>query len=115
MDIEEEHEENEKENSETKVDDTSSKQKKSSLVASEYDNNVMKNNLYKWIINNQHSFTVVKEPEFIILIQSLHSTAELIFADTVKQSIIDLYISNKNQIQELLMEISGKISFTTNI
>ncbi|GBC07730.1 hypothetical protein RclHR1_07660006 [Rhizophagus clarus] len=180
MDIEEEHEENEKENSETEVDDTSSRQKKSGLVASEawkyftkdvnfkenkkatcnlcgaiyvcsagstsnlkkhikkkhsekeqhqelitnifnkeqpwkYDNDVMKNNLYKWIINNQHSFTVVEEPEFIILIQSLCPTAELISADTVKRSIMDLYISNKDQIQELLMEIPGKISFTTDI
>ncbi|GES82755.1 zinc finger BED domain-containing protein RICESLEEPER 2-like [Rhizophagus clarus] len=44
---------------------------------------VMKNNLYKWIINNQHSFTVVEEPEFIILIQSLCPTAELISADTI--------------------------------
>ncbi|GES89709.1 hypothetical protein GLOIN_2v1790453 [Rhizophagus clarus] len=35
MDIEEEHEENEKENSETEVNDTLSRQKKSSLVASE--------------------------------------------------------------------------------
>ena len=75
----------------------------------------MKNNLYKWIINNQHSFTVVEEPEFIILIQSLCPTAELISADTVKRSIMDLYISNKDQIQELLMEIPGKISFTTDI
>ncbi|GES72958.1 zinc finger BED domain-containing protein RICESLEEPER 2-like [Rhizophagus clarus] len=178
--IEEEHEENEKENSETEVDDTSSRQKKSGLVASEawkyftkdvnfkenkkatcnlcgaiyvcsagstsnlkkhikkkhsekeqyqelitnifnkeqpwkYDNDVMKNNLYKWIINNQHSFTVVEEPEFIILIQSLCPTAELISADIVKRSIMDLYISNKDQIQELLMEIPGKISFTTDI
>jgi hypothetical protein len=44
----------------------------------------MKDNLYKWIVNNQHPFTVVEEPEFLALVQSLRPTAELISADTVK-------------------------------
>lgn len=75
----------------------------------------MKNNLHKWIVNNQHPFTVMEEPEFVTLIQSLCPSAELVSADTVKRNIMNMYNSNKDQIQKLLKEIPGKISFTMDI
>ena len=71
--------------------------------------------LVKWIIVNQHSFTIVEEPAFADLIYALQPDAKLISADTVKRKIMDLYESNINKVKESFKNITGKISFTIDI
>ncbi|GES73161.1 zinc finger BED domain-containing protein RICESLEEPER 2-like [Rhizophagus clarus] len=71
--------------------------------------------LVKWIIVNQHSFTIVEESAFADLIYALQPDAKLISADTVKRKIMDLYESNINKVKESFKNITGKISFTIDI
>lgn len=71
--------------------------------------------LIKWIIINQHSFTVVKESAFANLIYTLQPDARLISADTVKKRIMDLYENNVNKVKESFKNIREKISFTIDI
>jgi hypothetical protein len=75
----------------------------------------MLKNLIRWIIINQHPFTIVEEPGFADLIRTLHPDARLISADTVKRRIMDLYENNINKVQESFKNIPGKISFTIDI
>jgi hypothetical protein len=75
----------------------------------------MKNKLIKWIIINQHPFTIIEEPCFINLIHSLCPNAELFSADTVKRKIMELYTVNTVKIQKFLEKASGKFSFTMDI
>ncbi|CAB4421281.1 unnamed protein product [Rhizophagus irregularis] len=71
--------------------------------------------LIKWIIINQHSFTVVEESAFANLIYTLEPDARLISADTVKRRIMDLYENNVNKVKESFKNIRGKIFFTIDI
>ncbi|CAB4446773.1 unnamed protein product [Rhizophagus irregularis] len=80
-----------------------------------YDNNEILKCLIKWIIINQHSFTVVEESTFANLIYTLQPDARLISADTVKRKIMDLYENNVNKVKESFKNIRGKISFTIDI
>ncbi|GES82328.1 zinc finger BED domain-containing protein RICESLEEPER 2-like [Rhizophagus clarus] len=80
-----------------------------------YNNDEMLKCLVKWIIVNQHSFTIVEEPAFADLIYALQPDAKLISADTVKRKIMDLYESNINKVKESFKNITGKISFTIDI
>ncbi|CAB4477029.1 unnamed protein product [Rhizophagus irregularis] len=80
-----------------------------------YNNNEMLKYLIKWIIINQHSFTVVKESAFANLIYTLQPDARLISADTVKKRIMDLYENNVNKVKESFKNIREKISFTIDI
>ena len=45
----------------------------------------MRNKLIRWIVINQHPFTIVEEPSFIELMHSLCPNAELFSADTIKR------------------------------
>ena len=71
--------------------------------------------LIKWIIVNQHPFTIVEEPNFVNFVHTLCPDAIIISADTVKRRIIDLYESNTSEIQKKFQDILGKISFTIDI
>jgi hypothetical protein len=71
--------------------------------------------LIKWIIVNQHPFTIVEEPNFVNFVHTLCPNAVIILADTVKRRIIDLYESNTSEIQKNFQDILGKISFTIDI
>ncbi|GBC09536.1 hypothetical protein RclHR1_08960003 [Rhizophagus clarus] len=93
----------------------SKKQEDVSKASNKYNNDEMLKCLVKWIIVNQHSFTIVEEPAFADLIYTLQSDAKLISADTVKRKIIDLYESNINKVKESFKNITGKISFTIDI
>jgi hypothetical protein len=72
----------------------------------------MKNNLVKWIINNQHPFTIVEEPYFINYIHSINPNIKIPSADTIKSYITKFYKINKEKIQNIFNNISGKLSFT---
>ena len=75
----------------------------------------MKNKLIRWIVINQHPFTIVEEPSFIELVHSLCPNAKLFSADIVKRKIMELYNANISQIQKFLQETPGKLSFTMDI
>ena len=75
----------------------------------------MKKKLIKWIVIHQHPFTIVEESYFIELVHSLYSEANIPSADTIKRNIIDLYKLNLKNVQIILQELPGKISFTINI
>ena len=75
----------------------------------------MLKSLIKWIVINQHPFTIVEEPNFINFVHTLYPDAMLVSADTVKRKIIDLYKTNISKIQEVFKNIPGKISFTIDI
>jgi len=71
--------------------------------------------LVKWIIINQHPFTIVEELKFIDYIHILNPDAVLISADTIKRKIMDLYTVNIDKMQESFQDILGKISFTLDV
>jgi hypothetical protein len=75
----------------------------------------MTNKLIKWVIINQHPFTLVEEPSFLDFVHSLHPDAEILSADTLKRKLLDLYETNLEKIKKILIETPGKISFTTDI
>lgn len=71
--------------------------------------------LVKWIVINQHPFTIVEESNFVDFVHTLCPNAVLISADTIKRKIMKLYECNVNEIKKTLQDISGKISFTLDI
>ncbi|CAB4386257.1 unnamed protein product [Rhizophagus irregularis] len=75
-----------------------------------YDHNEMINNLVKWIVIKQHAFTIAEEPEFINFIHSLHPTAKIPSADTIKSYISNFYRTDR----EKLMGITVFIRLLTN-
>ncbi|GBC14910.2 zinc finger BED domain-containing protein RICESLEEPER 2-like [Rhizophagus irregularis DAOM 181602=DAOM 197198] len=77
-----------------------------------YDHNEMINNLVKWIVIKQHAFTIAEEPEFINFIHSLHPTAKIPSADTIKSHISNFYRTDREKVQNILLNIPRKISFT---
>jgi hypothetical protein len=75
----------------------------------------MKKKLIKWIVIHQHPFTIVEETYFIELVHSFYPEANIPSADTIKRNIIDLYKLNLKNVQIILQELPGKISFTIDI
>ena len=63
---------------------------------------------------HQHAFTIVEENNFINYIRSLHPSAEIPSADTVKSRIMKYYEQDKEKIKDILANLSTKISFTTD-
>lgn len=75
----------------------------------------MRGKLVQWVIMNQQPFTVVEEPSFIEFVHSLHPSALVPSADTIKRNIYNLYEVNVKKIKDILQMVPGKISFTTDI
>ncbi len=75
----------------------------------------MKAELIRWIVINQHPFTIVEESNFINFVHSLCPAAIIPSSDTIKNYIMNFYKINKEKIQSFLQNLSGKISFTTDI
>jgi hypothetical protein len=69
-------------------------------------------NLVKWIVVHQHPFTVVEELHFLNYTHSLHPTAKIPTADTIKSYITNFYVTDKEKLQNILSNLPGKISFT---
>lgn len=74
----------------------------------------MINELVKWIVMNQHAFTTVEERGFHDFIHTLYPTAKIPSADTIKSYISNFYEADKEKIQNILLNVPGKISFTTD-
>lgn len=74
----------------------------------------MINKLVKWIVINQHAFTTVEEQSFLDFIYTLYPTAKIPSADTIKSYISNFYKADKEKIQNILLDVPGKISFTTD-
>lgn len=74
----------------------------------------MKNNLIKWIVIHQHPFRIVEENNFINYIHSIHPSTQIPTADTIKSNIMKFYEKDKKTIQNILTNLLGKISFTTD-
>ena len=72
----------------------------------------MINELIKWIVMNQHAFTMVEEQGFLNFIHTLYPTTKISSADTIKSYISNFYEANKEKIQNILLNVPGKISFT---
>lgn len=70
--------------------------------------------LIKWIVIHQHAFTIIEEEYFIKYIYSLHPTAKIPSADTIKNKIVEAYKTDKSKVEEILKNLPGKISFTTD-
>jgi len=75
----------------------------------------MKAELIRWIVINQHPFTIVEESNFINFVHSLCPATIIPSSDTIKNHIMNSYEINKEKIQSFLQNLSGKISFTTDI
>src|SRR3989337_3711792 len=75
----------------------------------------MKKNLIKWIVINQHPFTIVEEPLFIKLVHSLCPNANIPSANTIKRNIIDHYEISLTNIKTIFQELPGRISFTIDL
>ena len=63
---------------------------------------------------HQHPFTIVEETGFINYIRSIHPTTKIPTADTIKSHIMNFYEDDKEKIKDILKNLSGKISFTTD-
>jgi len=62
----------------------------------------MLDQLARWIIINQHPFTVVEETNFISFIHSLNPNIKVPTADTIKNKIISFYETDKEKIKTIL-------------
>ena len=74
----------------------------------------MKKNLIRWIVINQHPFTIVEKDHFITFVHSLYSLVRLPTADTIKNKIMAYYKVDKVKMKIILKDLSDKISFTTD-
>jgi hypothetical protein len=74
----------------------------------------MKKNLIRWIVINQHPFTIVEEDHFITFLHSLYPSVRLPTADTIKNKIMAYYEADKVKMETILKDLPGKISFTTD-
>ncbi|PKB92021.1 hypothetical protein RhiirA5_257970, partial [Rhizophagus irregularis] len=64
-----------------------------------------------WIATDDQPFTVVESPEFRYVIQICNAEAQIPTADTIKSDILKLYKSYHINIQNILQNTPGKISF----
>jgi hypothetical protein len=74
----------------------------------------MKQKLIRWIIINQHPFMIVEEEHFINFVHSLYPLAKLPTADTIKNKIMAYYETEKVKMKDILKDLLGKVSFTTD-
>ena len=79
-----------------------------------YDGNIMLDQLVRWIVINQHPFTIVEEENFIDFVRDLNNDAIIPTADTIKNKIVNFYETDKEKIKSILQTVPGKISFTTD-
>ena len=74
----------------------------------------MKEKLIRWIVINQHPFTIVEEDHFINFVYSLYPSVRLPTADTIKNKIMAYYEVDKVKMEAILKDLPGKVSFTTD-
>ena len=52
-----------------------------------------------WLINRQHPLVVVEDPELIKIFKYLNPMAQPVKADAVKNAVMNLYISGKEELK----------------
>ncbi|CAB4478569.1 unnamed protein product [Rhizophagus irregularis] len=70
-----------------------------------YDKDIMMKILIRWIVIHQHSFTIVEENYFINFVHSLHPSAKIPSADTIKNKIMTYYEEDKVKMKALLKDL----------
>ncbi|CAB5357933.1 unnamed protein product [Rhizophagus irregularis] len=80
-----------------------------------FSNELFRAKLVEWIATDDQPFTVVKLPEFRYVIQICNAEAQISMADTIKSNILKLYKSYHINIQNILQNTPGKISFALDI
>lgn len=75
----------------------------------------MQKKLIQWIVTSQQPFTVIEESDFLEFIKTFLPTAKLPTANTIKNNIIEHYDTELKKIKEILQNIPGQISYTTDI
>ena len=56
-----------------------------------------------WLINWQHPFVMVEDPELIEIFRYLNPTAQIVKADAIKNVVIELYRTGKQELKVSLM------------
>ncbi|CAB5351658.1 unnamed protein product [Rhizophagus irregularis] len=80
-------------------------------VKIKFSNELFRAKLVEWIATDDQPFTVVESPEFRYVIQICNAEAQIPTADTIKSDILKLYKSYHINIQNILQNTPGKISF----
>ena len=75
----------------------------------------MKVKLIKWIVINQHPFTIVEQPNFISFVHTLYPATKMPLADTVKRYIVNFYETARINMQNIFETLSSKIFFIIDI
>jgi hypothetical protein len=75
----------------------------------------MQKKLIQWIVLSQQSFTIVEETSFLNFLQALYPRIKLPVANTIKNHLINYHKNGIEIIQEILQNLPGKISFTTDL
>ena len=56
----------------------------------------------RWIICRQQPFSLIEDPELTEIVQYLNPTAQLVKADMLKNTILALYNSGKEELKVIL-------------
>lgn len=81
-----------------------------------FDNSVSQDKLLKFVVENNHTFSIVEETGFIDFVQSLNPNFVFVGATAMKNRIIKTYLQKKNEIWNLLKrKRNGKYSATTDL
>ena len=75
----------------------------------------MQKKLIQWIVLSQQPFTIVEETSFLNFLQALYPRIKLPVANTIKNHLINYHKNGIEIIQEILQNLPGKISFTTDL
>lgn len=71
--------------------------------------------LVDWIVQGQHSFSIIEEPAFRVLMESVNHKMQLFSADTVRRDVMKRFLQRKAKIKDYLKTITSRCSFTTDI
>lgn len=63
------------------------------------DNEKLRNMMAIWLINRQRPLVTVEDPELIEIFKYLNPTAELVKADAIKNIVMELYTSGKQELK----------------
>jgi len=64
-----------------------------------------------WIINCQHPLSIIEDPELIEILQYLNPKVQLVKTDTIKNTVITLYNSGKQELKVSFIIVIFKILF----
>ncbi|CAG8826351.1 31232_t:CDS:2, partial [Gigaspora margarita] len=74
-----------------------------------------RNMITTWIINCQRPLSIIEDPKLVKILQYLNPMVELVKGDAIKNTIMSLYNSGKQELKVFLSNINSKISFTSDL